>query len=225
MKPGCRGSARRRFSLSVARQPFAVVLLAVFALLATSCGTPTPPAQQSNICEVFEQYPDWYDYARDSAEQWGTPIHVQMSFVRHESSYRGDARPPRKWFLFIPLGRASSAKGYAQAQDPVWGEYQDERGWLFRSRGDMEDALDFIGWYNHNTWRRLGISRSDAYHLYLAYHEGQGGYKRGTWKNKPEVKRAAERVATTARRYQAQLARCEPRFRCDSWYQLWPFCS
>ena len=56
---------------------------------------------------------------------------------------------PRKKIWFIPLGRPSSAKGYAQAQDPVWGEYQKERGRLFRSRGDMEDALDFIGWYSH----------------------------------------------------------------------------
>ena len=90
---------------------------------------------------MFQQYPDWYDYARKPASRWGTPIHVQMSFVRHESSYLGDARPPRQWLWFIPLGRPSSAKGYAQAQDPVWNEYQTERGRLFRSRGDMEDAL------------------------------------------------------------------------------------
>ena len=126
---------------------------------------------------------------------------------------------------FIPWGRVSSAKGYAQAQDPVWGEYQDERGRLFRSRSDMEDALDFIGWYNHKTWRELGISRSDAYWLYLAYHEGRGGYSRGSWKKKPAVRRTAQRVSETARRYKSQLARCESRFRCDSWYQLWPFCS
>ena len=135
-----------------------------------------------------------------------------MSFVRHESSYRAKARPPFKWFLFIPLGRASSAKGYAQAQDPVWGEYQAERGRLFRSRSDMEDALDFIGWYNYKTWRELGIDRTDAYNLYLAYHEGRGGYRRGTWKGKPEVRRYAKRVGETARAYKSQLARCEGRF-------------
>ena len=131
------------------RQLFAAILVGAQALLAAGCAT-TPPTRQGNICHVFEQYPDWYDYARMSAKRWGTPVHVQMSFVRHESSYRSDAKPPRRWFLFIPLGRPSSAKGYAQAQDPVWGEYQAERGRLFRGRGDMEDALDFIGWYNHN---------------------------------------------------------------------------
>ena len=201
----------------------AAVLLAALIPLA-GCGTASPPTRQADICEVFRQYPDWYDYARKSASRWGTPIHVQMSFVRHESSYRGDARPPRQWFWFIPLGRPSSAKGYAQAQDPVWNEYQAERGRLFRSRGDMEDALDFIGWYNQRTRRQLGIPLTDAQRLYLAYHEGQGGYRRGTWRDKPKVQSAARRVAATADRYRAQLARCESRFRCDSWYQVWPFC-
>ncbi len=196
-----------------------------FAALATGCATP-PPTNQGDVCEVFEQYPDWYDYARASASRWGTPIHVQMAFVRHESSYRSHARPPRRWFLYIiPLGRPSSAKGYAQAQDPVWGEYERERGSWFRSRSDMEDALDFIGWYNYKTYRQLGIPRTDARRLYLAYHEGRGGYKRGSWKRKPGVQRTASRVASTASRYRSQLARCASRFRCDSWYQIWPFCS
>lgn len=153
-------------------------------------------------------------------------MHIQMAFVRHESSFRSHARPPFEWaFFIIPLGRPSSAKGYAQAQDPVWGEYQAERGSLFRSRSDMEDALDFIGWYNDKTWRQLGISRDDAYDLYLAYHEGRGGYRRGTWRDKPGVQETARKVERTAGQYQAQLAACEDRFRCDSWYQIWPFCS
>ena len=202
----------------------AVTLLAgAVTVLAAGCAT-DPPESPGDICEVFEQETDWYDYARKSARKWGTPIHILMSFVRHESSYRGDAKPARRKIWFIPLGRPSSAKGYAQAQDPVWGEYQQERGRLFRSRGDMEDALDFIGWYNHKTWKELGISRSDARNLYLAYHEGRGGYRRGTWKRKPGVQRTAARVAETAAAYRAQLASCERRFRCDSWYQVWPLC-
>ena len=202
---------------------FAALLAGVLAVLATGCAT-APPKSQGDICRVFEQEPDWYDYARKSARKWGTPAHVLMAFVRHESSYRSRAKPARRKIWFIPLGRPSSAKGYAQAQDPVWGEYQAERGRLFRSRADMEDALDFIGWYNHKTRRELGISRSDARNLYLAYHEGRGGYRRGTWKNKPGVQRTATRVAETAGRYQAQLARCESRFRCRAWYQVWPMC-
>ena len=209
-------------------QAAAVIRVAVVAGLVAfvaGCASSTPPTRQANICEVLEQHPDWYDYARDSAEEWGTPVHIQMAFVRHESSYRAKARPPFEWFLFIPLGRASSAKGYAQAQDPAWGEYQAERGRWFTSRSDMKDALDFIGWYNYKTWRQLGIDRTDAYRLYLAYHEGRGGYRRGTWKKKPEVQRYAKRVSETARAYKSQLSGCEERFRCDSWYRFRPFCG
>ena len=211
-------------ALHSARAVARIAFAACVAVLAAGCAS-IPPERQADLCAVFEQHPDWYDYARDSADKWGTPVHVLMAFVRHESSYRSDAKPPFRWFLFIPLGRASSAKGYAQAQDPVWGEYQAERGRLFRSRSDMEDALDFVGWYNHKTWKELGVARTDAYRLYLAYHEGRGGYRRGTWKGKPEVQRYARRVSETAGSYQAQLARCEERFRCDSWYQIWPFCG
>ncbi len=199
--------------------------LIVFLLtLVSSCSYTPPPRQQRDLCQIFAQYPDWYDYARKSQSKWGTPVHIQMAFVRHESSFRSNAKPPRRWLWFIPLGRPSSAQGYAQAQNPVWSEYQAERGRLFRSRSDMEDALDFIGWYNHKTWRQLGIARTDAEKLYLAYHEGRGGYRRGTWKKKPKLQRIARNVAATAGQYRSQLAQCESRFRCDAWYQVWPLC-
>ncbi len=193
-------------------------------LFAGGCVTPTP-RRQGNVCAVFDQRPKWYAYARESTAQWGTPPHVLMAFVKHESSFMSHARPPFRWFLFIPLGRASSAKGYAQALDATWREYESERGGPLSSRADMEDALDFVGWYNAKTRRELGISLSDARRLYLAYHEGRGGYRRGTWKRKPWLQRKARKVAATARRYKTQLAGCESRFRCASWYQIWPFCQ
>ncbi len=199
-------------------------LAACLALFAAGCST-TPPDNQGNLCSVFEQYPDWYDYARASESEWGTPVPVQMAFVHRESSYRSHARPPRKWLWFIPWGRQTSAKGYAQALDGTWEEYEDERGGLFRSRSDMEDALDFIGWYNRKSHRQLGLAYTDAYSLYLAYHEGRGGYRSGKWKNKQGVKAAARKVARMAKRYTSQLAKCQSQFRCDSWYQIWPFCS
>ena len=200
------------------------VLLAAL-LLATGCGTVPPPKRQNNICEIFKQYPDWYDYARKSERQWGTPVSVQMAFVRQESSFRSNARPAGRWLWFIPLGRPSTATGYAQATNPVWSDYKKERGSFFSSRSDMEDALDFIGWYNHKTARELRISKRDARNLYLAYHEGRTGYRRGSWKKNSKLKAIAARVAKTASNYRSQLKQCQSRFRCDAWYQVWPFCS
>ena len=78
-----------------------------------------------------------------------------------------DAKPPMRWFLFIPYGRGSSAYGYAQAQDPVWEDYLDEAGSFFSDRDDFVDALDFIAWYMTKTKEANGIALSDAYNQYL----------------------------------------------------------
>ena len=132
--------ARRRAGITVR-----IAFAACIVMLAAGCAS-TPPKQQGNLCAVFEQYPDWYDYARNSAEEWGTPVHILMAFVRHESSYRSNARPPREWFLFIRWDAHRRPRLRAGTRSGV-GEYQQERGRLFRSRSDMEDALDFVGWY------------------------------------------------------------------------------
>ena len=203
----------------------AIAALVLSAVVAITACTSAPPQSQDNLCAIFDEYPQWYDAAKDSEERWGTPPHILMSFVKHESAFVSDAKPPRGWFLFIPLPRGSSAEGYAQAQDAAWDEYQDENGGLFKSRSDMKDALDFIGWYNHLSSESLGISKWDPKQMYLAYHEGRGGYARGSYNSKPEVVQLADRVDWQAREYGAQLLQCEDRFRCRHWYQVGPLCS
>lgn len=91
-------------------------------------------------------------------------------------------------------------------------------------RSHMKHATDFIGWYNWRTHRQLGVSLYNPEHLYLAYHEGPGGYRRGTWQGKPGVQRIASQVSARASRYQSQLAGCEAEFRCRRFYQIGPFC-
>jgi len=88
----------------------------------------------------------------------------------------------------------------------------------------MEDALDFIGWYNDKSHKLLGISKWDPKSLYLAYHEGHTGYRRGSYRNKSKLLGIASRVDKTARDYGAQLKGCESKFRCRKWYQIGMFC-
>ena len=216
----------RSDSLPITRVGRAPAWLCIAGAVALAAGCASaPPKRQSDLCAIFDQYPEWYDAARASEQKWGTPPHILMAFVKQESAFRHDAKPPREWFLFIPLGRISSAEGYAQAKDEAWEEYADEVGGIFKSRSDMEDALDFIGWYNDKSARRLGISKWDPKRMYLAYHEGRTGYARGSYRSKPNVVRTAERVDRQARAFGAQLRRCEDRFKCRHWYQVWPFCS
>jgi len=188
-------------------------------ILLFGCAT-APPRHTDNICQIFAQHPDWYDAAHHAQKRWRTPINVLMAFVNRESSFREHARPKRHWFLFIPLPRKSSAYGYAQAQDPVWKEYEKENGHWFKSRSDMDDALDFIGWYTDKIHRELGISRWDPRHLYIAYHEGIGGYRSGRWRHNRHLLKVAAGVDWRARQYGAQLKHCEKRFRCRHWYQF-----
>ena len=199
-------------------------LLALATGLIAGCAS-APPQNQANLCRIFDQYPEWYDAAKESQEKWGTPPHILMAFVKQESGFKHDAKPPRDWFLFIPLARKSSAEGYAQAKDETWEQYERETGALFKSRSDIEDALDFIGWYNAKSNKRLGISKWDPKRLYLAYHEGHGGYASGSYRGKPQVVRTANRVDRQARDYGAQLRQCEDRFKCRHWYQVWPVCT
>ncbi|MGF1684620.1 hypothetical protein [Photobacterium minamisatsumaniensis] len=201
-------------------QYFRLVLIFLSALLLVGCASP-PPKNQSNVCDIFREYPKWYESALDMQEEWGTPIQVAMAFIKQESSFRHDARPPKKYVLgFIPWGRMSSAYGYAQAQDPAWSDYQKatRNG---GSRTNFGDALMFVGWYTHETQRQLGISKWDSYNQYLAYHEGRGGYKRGSYNAKPNLIKVSRRVEQQAKDYGWQLSQCRKELEDNrSW---WPF--
>lgn len=217
---------KRRFLVTHLGRLGAVVVLAFTIAALSGCATRPPPRDQDNICRIFEQHPGWYDHARAAEQRWGTPIPVTMAFIRQESSFQARVRPERNRILgVIPGRRPSSAYGYAQAQDPAWQDYQQATGRRLARRSNMADAMDFIGWYNDVSHRRLGLARDDARNLYLAYHEGHTGYQRGHWRRNNSLQQIAARVETRAHAYRTQLSRCESDFRCRRWYQVRPFCS
>lgn len=232
-KPWRRRKRRQQTRLDVWRSrtkwyglPLLGLLVATWATLRFSLLAPAPPANTDDLCEIFREHPVWYDYAKESERRWGTPVATQIAFVYYESSFRSHAQPPRsRLWGFIPWARPTSAYGYAQALDPAWREYLEANGdgW-FTVRTDMEHALDFVGWYNHLTHRQLGISFYNPRSLYLAYHEGRGGFSRQTYARKPDITALAARVQKRAFRYDIQLQSCEQEFQCWRWYQFWPFC-
>ncbi len=182
------------------------------------CAT-TPPANVENICAIFEEKSNWYKAAKKSRDRWGTPIHVQMSIIRQESTFKFDARPPRKKLLgFIPWKRPSNAYGYAQALESTWAAYKRDTGRRFADRDDFKDAIDFVGWYTHQSQKLVGISKWDPYNQYLAYHEGQGGWKRKSFRNKRWLKDTARLVDYRAKEWGAQLDRCEANLEDDGWW-------
>lgn len=196
----------------------ALFLLAT--LLLAGCAS-TPPSKPGDLCAVFDEKDDWFDDAVDSEKKWSIPIPVMMSTIFQESGYQAKAKPPRRKILWIiPWKRPSSAYGYAQVLDQTWENYQDKAGSIFSDRDDFGDAIDFVGWYHDGSARTLGIPRNDAYRLYLAYHEGQKGYQRGTHAKKPWLLETARKVDGRAKTYATQLAKCRDDLDGPWW---WPF--
>ena len=179
------------------------------ALVFSGCAS-GPPADPNNLCRILADEKGWKKDARKARKRWGLPVHVGFAFIHRESTFRAKAKPERKKLLgIVPMARPSSAFGYAQATDEAWSDYKKATGRRFVQRDDMGDALDFIGWYNHTSNRRLKLSKSDAYNLYLAYYSGHSGYARGTWKRSSTIKGYAKKAARQAAIYKRQLKRCQ----------------
>lgn len=189
-------------------------LLSILLLLLAACANAPPqPHHVENICSIFSQYPDWYTATHQCQQRWGVPIAVQMAIINQESSFDGNAKPPRrKLFWFIPWKHISSASGYSQALNGTWEEYRNQSGNNYGKRQHFDDANDFVGWYCHEAHQKLGIRLDDAYGLYLAYHEGIAGYQKRTYLKKPWLIRTAKKVEARAKAYERQLSHCENQF-------------
>lgn len=183
-----------------------------------SCAS-SPPKSVANICDIFDGRRSWYNAAKESEKRWGVPVAVNMAIIYQESSFRARAKPERSRILWIlPGPRPSSAYGYAQALDETWEEYEQTSGNRRASRSNFSDAVDFVGWYNSNSNRSSQINRDDARNLYYAYHEGNGGYQRGTYQNKQWLIDAAAQVQSNSSRFAVQLDSCR-RELDKNWFQ------
>ena len=187
-------------------------LALILIITLTGC-TSSPPENKEDICKIFSEKSGWYKDAKKSSRRWGGDITVMMSIMYQESSFIARAKPPRTKILWIlPGPRPASAYGYAQATNATWSAYKDSTGRGGADRNKFDDAIDFIGWYNDQSQRKNKISKSDAYHLYLAYHEGQGGFARRSYKNKQWLKDVATKVSKRSGVYRGQLNKCEAKF-------------
>ena len=196
----------------------ALALLVLLGTTLTACLS-TAPRQAANVCSIFEDQRAWFRAAEQSQRRWDIPVGVSMAFIYQESGFRSRARPARSRILgVIPGPRPSDAFGYAQALDSTWDDYRQSTGNRLARRSNFAHAVDFVGWYNANSVRRNAIARDDARNLYLAYHEGNTGFARGSYADKPWLLEIADTVQRDAQRYQAQYEQCAPALR-QSWWQ------
>jgi len=159
--------------------------------------------------------------AQKAEKKWGTSMHIAMAIMNQESAFKSKARPPRRYLLgFIPWRRHSSAYGYAQVVDGTWQQYINDTGAYWRKRNNFADATDFVHWYMLEANKQNKVAKSDAYNLYLNYHEGPAGFRRGTYKSKKWLAATALKVQRRADNYRVQYARCRQALKAGFWSRL-----
>ncbi|SIO48045.1 hypothetical protein SAMN05444722_2488 [Rhodovulum sp. ES.010] len=186
-----------------------LLLVATILAVAGCGGGYSPPRDLDNACAIAKERPKYMRAMERTERRWGVPVPVQMAMIHQESKFIGDARTPHRYVLgIIPMGRQSSAYGYAQALDGTWDDYRRDTGQRRARRDDIYDATDFMGWYMAQTREKLGIPLTDTRNQYLAYHDGHAGYARGSYRRKGWLTDVSSRVAARAHSYNAQLAAC-----------------
>ena len=166
------------------------------------------PKNTTDGCSIFSERYLWYKYSKKVEKKWGTPIYIQLAFIKMESDFDWLAKPPRqKIFKIIPFKRPSSSLGYSQAVKGTWEQYKKETNNKLATRVRFKDSVNFIGWYTNKTEKLLKISKKDAFRQYIAYHEGWGNYK--NYKKKQKVILLAKKVQQQANKYRLQLKKCQ----------------
>ncbi|MBN2907483.1 MAG: transglycosylase SLT domain-containing protein [Rhodobacteraceae bacterium] len=189
-----------------------LLVAALVVLAGCGGGNYSAPRNLDDACGIARERPKYIRAMEQAERRWGVPVHVQMAVIHQESKFVGDARTPHRYVLgIIPMGRQSSAYGYAQAIDGTWDNYRSQTGNRNARRDDIRDATDFMGWYMNQSREKLGIPLDDARSQYLAYHEGQTGYARGTYRGKTWLMAVADRVGGRAQIYRQQLQSCRRR--------------
>ena len=189
------------------RYKFCYIAFFILIFVLQSCAT-KPPENPDNICLIFQEKRSWYKAAIRSEKRWKLPPYVLISFVHQESSFKSDARPEREKILgVIPWFRPSTAVGYSQALTKTWDDYKDETGNTRANRKNFSDSADFIGWYASKGYYQ-GFEKTDARSLYLAYHEGYGGFEKKSYRKKQWLIKVADRVQARSTKYQKQYWGC-----------------
>ena len=188
------------------KKTFLIFILISFAIVSGCIGI---PKNQGDACSIIKQKKSWRSALKKTERKWGISPGMQLAFIKTESNFRPTARTQRKYvFGLIPSGRISSAYGYSQALDGTWKEYKKSTGNRYHRRSNFMHSTNFIGWYVDKTNRTLGIAKNNAYLQYLAYHQGQAGFKTGAYKTKKGLLEVARKTASNKKIFDRQLKKC-----------------
>jgi len=192
------------------------VLIILNLVVLTACANKIPN-NQDDICDILQENPKWVNSLMSAKQRWNADPSTVMAIIRQESSFDSKAAPEREKVLgFIPWKRPTTARGYSQAIEGTWEQYQKETGKNRANRSNFDSSVDFIGWYLSKA-SSVRIRNYEVDKLYIAYHEGYGGYKRKSYKDKDWLLDVAKKVKYNAVRYERQLKTCPLKEKKSFW--------
>ena len=106
-------------------QNLSSLIVIIFFFLISACSS--IPKNTADGCSIFSERYLWYKHAKKAEKKWGTPIYIQLAFIKMESDFDWLAKPKRlKIFKVIHYRRPSSSLGYSQAVEGTWKQYKEE---------------------------------------------------------------------------------------------------
>ena len=175
-------------------------LLLVAPLLIASALAAHPEGQnwrgERDICAILGAHEQWVGDTLRASRRWQVQPALLLAIIYHESRFNSEARNPK-----------SSSYSYSQAIDNTWKRYlSSTRASSLARRDNFRDAIDFVGWYVATIRNSLGLRTPEA--IYLAYHEGEQGFRRKTYLRKFWLWGVADEVAATTLLFQKQWHSC-----------------
>ena len=199
-------SEKKWMNLMKKRKQILNSFFVILFLFTSACSS--IPKKTADGCSIFSERYFWYKHVKKTEKKWGTPVYLQLAFIKMESDFDWLAKPPRhKLFKVIPYKRPSSSFGYSQAVKGTWEQYKKENEKPLATRARFKDSVDFIGWYTSKSSKILKISKKDVFKQYIAYHEGWGNYK--NYKNNNRIILIAKKVEKQSIKYKKQLSSCQ----------------
>lgn len=174
-----------------------IALLSLTLISGCSVNESVSTNYPNDACKMLLENKDWFHSSNNAYKKWGVPISVQLSVIKHESSFNHDAST-----------KTSSAYGYSQALKGTFSDYKKETKNKKAKRNSFADSTDFIGWYFDKTYKAIKHSPHNASTFYLAYHDGIGGFKKKTYLKKKWLMDKSKEVQAVSNKYRAQLNKC-----------------